>query len=167
MSMEQGARTRLTTSLILLLVLATGSVLGVAIDRRLESRAAGGEDASGKAEARRSGEEQGEGERDPGASSSRRRLIVEQVGLTEAQKAKVDSIVVHYRQEMRDLEEELHAELQEAYMPRYRGLLKETREEIKGVLTPEQRMAYDSLLVEHDQRREQRRTRDSISDSRG
>ena len=89
------------------------------------------------------------------------------MGLSPEQKAQVDSIVAHYRQEMRALQDELQAELRQAYTPRYRGLLEETREEIKSVLTPDQRMEYDSLLVEHDRRRDQRRDRDSISDSRG
>jgi hypothetical protein len=35
--------------------------------------------------------------------------------------------------------------------------------EIKSLLTPQQVSMYDSLLVEHDQRRGERRTRDSIS----
>ena len=155
MSMEQGTRTRLATILILFLILATGAVLGIALDRRIEARSPSASEASPQDEA--------EGEESP----RRRSLIVEQVGLSPEQKAKVDSIVAHYRQEMRDLQDELQAELQQAYTPRYRGLLEETREEIKGVLTPDQRMEYDSLLVEHDRRRDERRDRDSISDSRG
>lgn len=163
MSMEQGTRTRLATILILLLILATGAVLGIAADRRLETRSQSASEASLQDEAGPSGEEEAEGEESP----RRRRLIVEQVGLSPEQKAQVDSIVAHYRQEMRDLQDELQVELRQAYTPRYRGLLEETREEIRGVLTPDQRMEYDSLLVEHDRRRDQRRDRDSISDSRG
>jgi len=163
MSMEQGTRTRLATILILFLILATGAVLGVALDRRIEARSPSASEASPQDEAGPSGEDEAEGEESP----RRRHLIVEQVGLSPEQKAQVDSIVAHYRQEMRDLQDELQAELQQAYTPRYRGLLEETREEIKGVLTPDQRMEYDSLLVEHDRRRDERRDRDSISDSRG
>lgn len=163
MSMERGTRTRLTTILILFLVLLTGSVLGIAVDRRLEARASGGEagwrgsEETRSAEGRRGGERQGE-------EGPRRVSIVEQVGLSEVQKTQVDSIVAHYRREMRDLQEELETELQAAYTPRYRALLEETRGEIKKILTPEQRTVYDSLLVEHAQRREQRRPRDSISE---
>lgn len=163
MSMEQGTRTRLATILILLLILATGAVLGIAADRRLEARSQSASEASLQDEAGQSGEDEAEDEESP----RRRRLIVEQVGLSPEQKAQVDSIVAHYRQEMRDLQDELKVELRQAYTPRYRGLLEETREEIRGVLTPDQRMEYDSLLVEHDRRRDQRRDRDSISDSRG
>lgn len=163
MSMEQGTRTRLATILILLLILATGAVLGVALDRRIEARSPSASEASPQDEAGPSGEDEAEGEESP----RRRRLIVEQVGLSSDQKTQVDSIVARYRQEMRDLHDELQAEWQEAYTPRYRGLLEEVREEIKGVLTSDQRMEYDSLLVEYDRRRDQRRDRDSISDSRG
>jgi hypothetical protein len=163
MTMERSTRTRLTTILILFLVLVTGSALGIAVDRRLEARGAGRQgEWRGSAQAR-AGETRTGGERQGDEPSGRGRLIVEQVGLTEAQKAQVDSIVAHYRREMRDLQEELQTELQAAYMPRYRGLVEQTRVEIKGVLTPQQISVYDSLLVEHDQRRGERRTGDSVS----
>lgn len=167
MTMERNTRTRLTTILILFLVLVAGLALGIAVDRRLEARATGRQGewrSSGQA---RAGETRTGGERQGDEPSGRGRLIVEQVGLTEAQKAQVDSIVAHYRREMRNLQEELQTELQAAYMPRYRGLLEETRVEIKSILTPEQSTMYDSLLVEHDQRRGERRTRDSISEPGG
>jgi Spy/CpxP family protein refolding chaperone len=168
MRMEPGTRTRLTTILILFLVLVTGSVLGIAVDRQLEARAASGEARWRWSGEGRSGESRGGEERQGEEPSRRGRLIVEQVGLTEAQKIQVDSIVAHYRREMRNLQEELQADLQTAYMPRYRDLLEETRVEIGKLLTPEQRTVYDSLLVEHDQRREQqRRDRDSLPDSGG
>lgn len=165
MQMEQGTRTRLATILILFLVLVAGSVLGIAVDRKVGSgnataqeMAGGGEDnptEGDSARSRREGRETG------------RRLIVEQVGLSEAQKTEVDSIVSHYRQRMRELEDELEDELRRAYLPRYRELMEGTREEIKGVLTPAQRMQYDSLLEEYDRRRQERHNRDSDSDSRG
>jgi hypothetical protein len=163
MRMERSTRTRLATILILFLVLVTGSVLGIAEERQLEARAVGRRgDWRGSGEAR-AGETRSGAERQGDEPSGRGRLIVEQVGLTEAQKAQVDSIVAHYRREMRDLQEELQTELQEAYTPRYRGLIEETRVEIKSILTPQQITVYDSLLAEHDQRRGERRTRDSIS----
>ena len=165
MSMEKGTRTRLTTILILLLVLVAGAVLGVAVDRRLEGKAA--PSVAGESEMERGGTsgESGEGRGEAGEPSRRRRLIVEQVGLSEDQKTRVDSIVDRYRQEMRDLQEELQAELRAAYTPRYRELLEQTRAEIKGVLSPDQVVAYDSLLAERAQRREQHR--DSVPGSRG
>ena len=166
MSMQDGARTRFATLLILLLVLATGSVMGVAIDRRLGARSASAKEVAAEG-SRPSVEPTGGEEEASERSRNRRGLIVEQVGLTEIQHAQVDSIVSDYRQRMRDLHDEIEQEIQEAYQPRYGTLLAEVRVEIKGVLTPDQRMAYDSLLVDYDRRRQERRRQDSISDSRG
>lgn len=164
MSLAPGLKARLATILILLLVLVSGAVLGVAVDHSLEARAAASAGSSREGGSPRTEEGRAEEEGQP---SGRRRLIVEQVGLTEAQKAQVDSIFTHYRQEVRALQDELQAEFQEAFNPRYRGLVGETRDRIKEVLTPEQRVVYDSLLVEHDRRRaEQRRERDSVPSSR-
>lgn len=168
MSMEQGTTKRLTTVFILLLVLATGSVLGVAVDRRLEARATPEEAGVSGPEA--SGTDAGSGANvdESVETPRRRRLIVEEVGLSEPQKIRVDSIVSHYRERNRSLQEELQAELQEEYRPRYRELVAETRAEIKKVLTGDQQRAYDSLLVEHDRRRqEERRTRDTLPSSGG
>jgi len=167
MSMEKGTRTRLATALILFLVLTTGSVLGIAVDRRLEARGASGGEVAPEEDGRRSRGTRSAGEGEDSSSGSRSSLLVEQVGLSQDQQAQVDSIVAHYRQKMRELQDELQDELRQAYQPRYRGLLEETRQDLRAVLTPDQQMAYDSLLVEHDRRREERRRQDSISDSRG
>jgi len=165
MSMEKGTRTRLTTVLILFLVLAAGSILGVAVDRRLEGRVAPTLARESEMERRNPSGGSAEGGGEVGEPTRRRRLIVEQVGLSEDQKASIDSIVDRYRQAMRDLQDELQAELRTAYTPRYRELLEQTRTEIKGVLSPDQVVAYDSLLAERAQRREQHR--DSVPGSRG
>ena len=167
MSMEKGTTTRLATVLILFLVLATGSVLGIAADRFFY---AGVRDADARGDGvavEGAGEGGSEGAGEAGVSSRQRGLIVEQVGLSEDQKARIDSIVGDYRQRMRELQDELQVELREAYTPKYRALLEETRSEIKGVLSPDQQVAYDSLLVEHDRRREQRQTRDSLTGPSG
>ncbi|MGD2122425.1 MAG: hypothetical protein PVJ76_11805, partial [Gemmatimonadota bacterium] len=45
MTLQRGTRARLTTAIVLLLVLGTGMVLGMALDRQLEARAVrGGQD---------------------------------------------------------------------------------------------------------------------------
>ncbi len=167
MTMEKGTRTRLTTVFILLLVLATGSVLGVAVDRRLEARATSAQRLSTAPEGSLAGEGAAEGGEEGSETPRRRRLVVEQVGLTQSQQVQVDSIVASFRQQTRSLEEELRAELREAYMPLYRELVAETRTKIKSVLDEGQRMAYDSLLADHDRRREERRTRDSVPEAGG
>ena len=161
MTIEPQARTHLVTALLLLLVLSSGFALGVAVDRRL---AAPGTAEGGEVSAAATGEEGGRRDseaRARGDSTSRgRSLLVERVGLSGAQKAQVDSIVGFYRHEMRSL----HVEFDQAYNSRYREILGETREDIRAVLTEQQRMDYDSILAEADNRREQRR-RDSTSSS--
>jgi hypothetical protein len=154
MSLARGTRARLSTVAILALVLGTGVVLGMALGPRFLP-----DEEVVEQEARRRGGSQDER---PGQDSQRRRpLIVEQVGLSEGQKTRVDSIVRSQRARMRALQ----SEFDQAYMPRYRGILEDTREAIRGVLTADQRTAYDSLLAEHDRRRQERRARDSISGS--
>jgi len=171
MSMEKGTRTRLATILILFLVLATGSVLGVAVDRRLEARGTSASEASRERNGRRSSGGDTASQGGDRSSSTRSNLLVEQVGLSETQHDQVDSIISEYRRQMRALHDEVEAKVEtkirEAYQPRYRVLLSAVREELKGVLTEDQRMAYDSLLVEYDRGREERRSQDSITDSRG
>jgi Spy/CpxP family protein refolding chaperone len=167
MSMEKGTRTRFATLLILLLVLATGSVLGIAVDRRLQARGYTTERVRGESSRRSRDSSRSDQQADSSSTRSRRGLLVEQVGLSEAQQTQIDSIVAHYRQRMRELQEELEVELRQAYQPRYRGLLEKTRENIKAVLTPEQGAVYDSILADYDRRREDRHGQDSISDSRG
>jgi hypothetical protein len=167
MSLEKGTRTRLTTLVILVLVLVTGSVLGIAVDRRLDARSATGDARWRGSSGRGAGVDRTGAEQESEGTRRQRKLLVEQVGLTDVQKEQVDSIVAHYRGERDALQARLEADLREAYMPRYRELLQETREEIKSVLSPDQRTAYESLLVEHDRRREERRNRDSIPGSGG
>lgn len=146
MSLDASTRTRLTTAAILALVLGTGVALGVAFAPRLTT---GGE--TSEVEARRT--ERATEDRGLDRSGRRRPLIVEQVGLSDTQKAQVDSIVTLQRARMRALQEEFD----QAYMPRYRELIQETREAVRGVLTPDQRIRYDSLLADHDRRRQDRR----------
>jgi len=171
MTLARSTRARLTTALVLFLVLAAGVVLGVALDRRFETKdvlrgPSGRPDVEGRSrgfDSRSRDSSQSHAPFQPGDSSQRRRsLIVEQVGLTEAQKGQVDSIVGYHRARMRTL----HDEFDEAYMTRYREITQTTRDEIKAILTTEQRMAYDSLVVDWDRRREAR-LQDSISDTGG
>ena len=79
----------------------------------------------------------------------RRRMIVDNVGLSVVQKAEVDSLVVFHRNSMSDLDME--------FRPRYRVVIHDLREEIKQVLTDDQRVRYEVLLAERDARRAKRR----------
>jgi hypothetical protein len=164
MKLERSAKARVTTAFVLLLVLATGVTLGVVLERQLEARSLSSEDVRG----REGGRTLPDRDRRPGdwsrdSSSRRPTLLVEQVGLSEAQKERVDSIVGYYRGHMRMLHEEFDA----AYMSRYSEILEATRDAIRAVLDDGQRVAYDSLLVEFDTRMQQQRRRDSIGDRGG
>jgi Spy/CpxP family protein refolding chaperone len=127
--MEKLLRARLTTVVVLAVVFGSGLLLGLALDRTV---VAAPEHTAAPARRTQTG--------------SRREPLYMQVGPDEAQKAAIDSIVQEYRKAMGALHEEFRA----AYDPRYEALLQETRSAIKGVLTPEQAQAYDSLLAVWD-----------------
>ncbi len=137
--MEKNARTRLVTALVLGLVFASGALLGLAVDRSLEAEPPDGTEVADEGERRR------------------RVPMYEQVDPSESQMISIDSIVEEHRARMGSL----HAEFRSAYNPRYQALLEETREAIKGVFTPEQAVAYDSLLAERDRRRAERESREN------
>lgn len=157
MKLEEKRRVRILSATVLLLVLGAGFALGMAVERRLE----GGrltESAS-----------QWSGDRDPAAAAGgqtappdsaprRRTLLVEQVGLSADQKVLVDSIVAFYRERVRELRERFDRQ----WEGEYGQILSETRATLKAVLNPQQRAAYDSLLVEADRRRQERRLRDTV-----
>ncbi|MFC1791681.1 hypothetical protein ACFL0I_04355 [Gemmatimonadota bacterium] len=164
MTLERKAKTRLTTALVLLLVLGTGGVLGAALDRQLVERSKAGEEVrrdSPEAGAERRGRESGDRSRGEGVER-RGTLLVEQVGLSELQKTQVDSVVAFYRREMRTLHEESNRD----YMNRSRDLVENTRNDLRSLLTSEQQAMYDSLLAESDARWSQRRG-DSVPGSWG
>jgi len=169
MTLERSTRARLTTALVLLLVLGSGVVLGVALDRRIEARDVAGEEGR-RPDGRMGmdGRTRGfdprsrDSSRDPAqardSSSHRPHMIIDQVGLSDAQKEKVDSIVGYFRGQMRAL----HTEFDEAYSSRYLELNRMAREEVRAVLSEAQKTAYDSLQAAWMQRRQERR-QDSIS----
>ena len=129
------AKTVAATALILLF--GSGVVVGLAWDQTAS--------ANTLEEVR----EDARGERD----GRRRRMIVDDVGLSAVQKAAVDSLVVFHRQRMSDLDAD--------FRPRYRSVITDLREEIKQVLTDDQRVTYDVLLAEHDAERTARRRNNS------
>lgn len=136
--MDKRPRMRLVTALLLLVVFGSGLTIGLAVDR---DRAAGPVDDPPTEET--------------DATQERRVPMWEQVGPNETQKASIDSIVRDHRGAMKSL----HREFNEAYSPRYQALVAETREAIKSVFDPDQRVVYDSLLVDWDRRREEDRER--------
>ena len=138
--MDKLLRTRLATVVVLLAVFGSGLLVGLAADRSLVATPA--------AEAAVAAE--------PEAPAERRVPMYERVGPDAAQKMVIDSIVSEYRVSMKSL----HAEFRAAYNPRYQALVDETRAAIKGVLTPEQAIAYDSLIAERERKRAERDSTD-------
>ena len=130
-------KARMVAGIALVLLFASGIVVGLAWDQTA------------------SADPPGEVREDEGSrrEEGRRRLIVDNVGLSAVQKANVDSLVVFHRHRMSQLDKE--------FQPRYRAVIADLREDIKQVLTYDQRVQYDVLLAEHDARRAERRRGES------
>lgn len=157
--MERVTRTRLASFAVLVVVLASGIVLGRAWERR-----AGGEDDPRTEEVRRTDgargdERDGRVERDDRADRGDRkdrrrdrRLIVDRIDLTPEQEERIDTIVDRHIQRVRTLQREFQERFEAAYEPEERAIVQDTRDAIRDVLTVEQGERYDSLLAEHDRR---------------
>ena len=89
------------------------------------------------------------GEGDEQSGENRRMPMYEQVGPDAAQSVILDSIVAEHRARL----DALNREFQERYDPRFRAIVEETREAIKGVFTPEQAARYQELLDARDRAR--------------
>jgi len=137
-----GWRARLATLAVLLLVFGVGVLAGIAGDRFVQRQAtdlmagvpqADGEDPSA---AESTSEEE---------SSTRDRWIIHRVDLSADQRMAVDSVLGYYRAQVRALTDD--------YNDAYWSAVESTRDELREILREEQRITYDSLLVENDRRR--------------
>lgn len=137
--MKTHARATLTSAVVLAAVFVSGTMVGRAWDRGTGAEPTAAEPDTASAEAQ--------------APAQRRPPMYEQVGLTDGQRVLVDSIVVHYRRDVR----ELQRTSRESYDQEYMFLVDAVREAIKGVMTSDQRAQYDSLLTASDERRRARR----------
>ena len=148
--MKTRARATVTSGLVLGLVFVSGALVGRAWDERTaEARPV--EEASDSASESSQGEARGE---------RRRGRMYEQVGLDDAQHVVIDSIVVHFRSDLRTLQaayRERYQEQRGLYEQEYDALLDSVRGAIKAVMNPEQRAQYDSLLKASDERERARR----------
>lgn len=138
-------RATVTSALVLVLVFSAGTLVG---------RAWGDRDDRATALAAEGEVRDGDGSRER-EDRGRRTPMYEQVGITDAQRVAIDSIVVHYRSGVRSFQQESR----EAYEAGYRALVDSTREAIKGVMNARQRIEYDSLLRASDERRRERNSR--------
>lgn len=132
-----GLRARIVTLAILLVIFGAGVAVGVAVDRQVAAAA----DAPTPAVAPAPADER-EGDRE---ERRRRGPMIERVGLDDDQKARVDSIFHAWGGRMSSLQKE--------YREHYWAVVDSTRAAMREVLTPEQAMAYDSLVAENDRRR--------------
>ena len=137
MNEKSALKARMVAAAALILLFGSGVVVGLAWDQTASAS------TPGEVRAEERSEREGR----------RRSLIVDDVGLSTVQKASVDSLVVFHRQRMSDLDAE--------FRPRYRTVIADLREEIKQVLTVDQRVRYDVLLAEHDAERTARRRKNS------
>ena len=129
--MEHGSRTRLMSAIVLVAVFGAGVLLGLAADSNL-----GAEPAQETSTVAAEG-----GEAEP---TRERRPWYMQVEPNEAQLSLIDSIVAEHRARTNELDEERRA--------RFRIILLDTREAIKGVLRPEQAAEYQRIIDERDAR---------------
>lgn len=133
-------RTRLTGMALLIVAFAAGILAGTATSRVLTAREP---DAKAAAECSRD-------ERGPHS-------IFDELGLTPAQRVRVDSIMARRRQRTDSLWQQDGR--------RIRAAVDSARAEIRTVLTPQQTEEYDRLREEHDRERDRRRAQRDSADA--
>ncbi len=166
--MNQTLRVRLAATGVLVLVLVTGFLLGVAWDRTEEARtldtaaselstASSSQDQPPVVDlSEDEGLDEAEGRDDEDRirdGRGRRPLIVHGVGITEEQEREAYELVDQHRERWRALSQQM----EEEYDPRFRALQLRVRESIRDLLSPEQALRYDSLLEAHDRREARKR----------
>ncbi|HEX8694010.1 MAG TPA: hypothetical protein VF746_16425 [Longimicrobium sp.] len=127
------SRTRLLGLALLAAVFVAGGLAGAAFHSVAEARPAAGAQAAKECDGPR-------GKRD---------RIIDQVNPTPEQRARIDAIM-----------ERRHAQMDAFWNGegrRMKAIVDSTREEVRAVLTPEQRAEYDRLRAEHRARRERER----------
>lgn len=141
--MNPETRTRFTTLVVLIAVFGSGIAMGFALDRGIALAAPGADETPAK---------EGEGE-------ERRGYIIDRLDLPADQRAQVDSVLDHYRGQMAALQDEF----EEAFRPRSREVVSQTRAAIRAILNEEQTAAYDSLIAERNRRNSEASQPDSGS----
>jgi hypothetical protein len=138
--MKANWQTRAATLGVLAAIFVAGSLVGAAVDR--SALATVPSFSKNKNEDRQGGASQGS-ERSETRGGSR--WIIDRVDLDPEQKLQVDSVLDYYRARMNALAESYN----NAYWP----LVDSTRDDLRRILSSEQRALYDSLLAENDARR--------------
>jgi len=139
MAIKKVVRAKVVVGAALTLLFGSGIVVGIVVDLAWDQTASASVPEVASTE-------------EPTAEPERKR-IVDGVGLSVSQDAAVDSLVTYHVSRMRDLDAE--------FRPRYRAVIEDLREDVKVILTDEQRAEYNVLLDEHDAKRHARRSGNS------
>ncbi len=148
--MEDGARTRIATALILAVVFTSGVLLGLAADRGLWAEPP---DSSFIVEPPLVEDGEEAEEESAEESGAERRYIYHQVEPNEEQLARIETIVAEWRARREAYDDESRARWEAGR----RELTLETRNAIKAVLSPEQAAEYQRLIEEWEAEREAER----------
>jgi Spy/CpxP family protein refolding chaperone len=152
--MEQSARTRLVTVVILAVVFGSGVMLGLAADSGLSaaptSEAGTAVSADERAvEGGAATDADAEASDDDGDAPAARRYTYHEVEPNEEQLARIEVIVAEWRADREAFDADSRSRWEEGR----RELVLATREQIKAVLTPEQAAEYQRLLDEWEAER--------------
>ena len=82
--------------------------------------------------------------------------LFKDITLTDAQTAKRDSIVAKYRDQMQAIRSEMQSGDQQAARGKMRDLQAKQRDELKTILTDDQKKVFDKNVEEAQQRMQQR-----------
>ena len=133
MMAESALKAKLVAASALVFLFGSGVVVGLAWDQTVS--------ASTLTETRR-------GER-PERERTRYPMTIDKVGLSAVQKVTVDSLYFFYGQRLSDLNKD--------FQPRFRAVMGDFRAELRQILTEDQRVTYDSLVLEREADRTLRR----------
>lgn len=134
-------RPRALATLVVVVALLTGIVVGMAADRRLAMRwrgPFGGHFTAGHGPRAWGADGRGgpDGTRGGAPADRMRQRFATELGLTPAQMAQVDSIMTRSMAERHAIEDSVR--------PRMRTILDSTRSQIERVLTPDQRQKFEA-----------------------
>ena len=157
MAIERNRSTRLASLGLLVLVLATGFLLGMAWQRWSGSREARAAPPSAT--------ESGDTKDD---SRKQGRSFFDRIGATPEQNLEFEATMKAFGEKWKALRNEALAkygprydtimkEYSDEYDARFEALRQEVRAELRSLMTADQRSVYDSLLVEWDEKRADRK----------
>jgi len=155
-------RARALAFLTLGLIFGAGFGIGLAVERNLIAGTSSEDEITERTEASR---ENRSDERDRDDDGDDRSLIVHHVGLTPEQRVLVDETVEEFWARMREIGRKKR-EIDRQFNERTRQVVEEGRAAIMEHLTEEQKLRYQELLAEFDDRRGdgRRERRDSVRD---